>query len=65
MNSSATVGYEPPCPGVGESEEYELSVYAQEFPLELPQGSPALDVAVALDNEALEIVTKQFSYQRR
>lgn len=65
VNSGGTVGYQPPCPSVGESQDFELSVYAQQFPTELPQGSPAIDIAIALDNDALEIVTTQFSYQRR
>lgn len=65
VNSGGTLGYQPPCPNVEESQEFELSVYAQQFPIELPQGSPAIDVAVALDNDALEIVTTRFSYQRR
>lgn len=65
VNSGGTVGYQPPCPNFGDAQEFELSVYAQQFPIELPQGSPAVDIAVALDNDALEIVTTQFSYQRR
>lgn len=65
INSSGTVGYQPPCPSAGQTQTFELSVYAQEFPLELPQNSPAVDIAVALDNGALDVVTTQFSHQRR
>jgi phosphatidylethanolamine-binding protein (PEBP) family uncharacterized protein len=65
VNSSGTVGYQAPCPTAGATQQFELSVYAQEFPLELPANSPAVDIAVALDNDALDIVSTQFSYQRR
>lgn len=65
VNSGGTVGYQPPCPPVGSSQEFELSVYAQQFPLELPQNSPAVDIAATLENDALEVVSTQFTYQRR
>lgn len=65
VNTAGTVGYQPPCPTAGATQQFELSVYAQEFPLELPPNSPAVDIAVALDNDALEVVSTQFSYQRR
>lgn len=65
VNAGGTVGYQPPCPPVGTSQEFELSVYAQEFPLELPQNSPAVDIAATLENDALEVVSTQFIYQRR
>ena len=65
VNSAGSVGYQAPCPDVGQSQQFDLSVYAQEFPLELPQNSPAVDIAATLENEALEIVSTQFVYQRR
>lgn len=65
VNALGTVGYQAPCPTAGATEQFELSVYAQEFPLELPPNSPAVDIAVALDNDALDVVSTQFSYQRR
>lgn len=65
VNSYGTIGYHAPCPMVGGTETYQLSVFALEFPVELPTAAPAADMTTALEAGALSVLRTTFSHQRR
>jgi phosphatidylethanolamine-binding protein (PEBP) family uncharacterized protein len=47
------------------AQQFEITIYAQEFPLESAPNTPALQMRDALQEVALEIVSTTFTYQRR
>jgi len=65
VNASGTLGYQAPCPDAGVTQQFEITIYAQEFPLESAPNTPALQMRDALQEVALEIVSTTFTYQRR
>lgn len=65
VNASGALGYQAPCPDAGVTEQFQITVYAQEFPLESAPNTPATDIRNALQEVALNAVTSTFTYQRR
>ena len=65
VNASGALGYQAPCPDAGVAQQFEITVYAQEFPLESAPNTPALQMRDALVEVALDAVSSTFSYQRR
>ncbi len=65
VNASGTLGYQAPCPDAGVTQQFEITVYAQEFPLESAPNTPARQMRDALQEVALDAVSSIFTYQRR
>lgn len=65
VNASGALGYLGPCPDAGVSQLFEITVYAQEFPLESAPNTAALQMRDALEEVALDAVSSTFTYQRR
>jgi phosphatidylethanolamine-binding protein (PEBP) family uncharacterized protein len=65
VNASGALGYQAPCPDAGVTQQFEITVYAQEFPLESTPNTPAAQMRDALEEVALDAVSSTFTYQRR
>jgi phosphatidylethanolamine-binding protein (PEBP) family uncharacterized protein len=65
VNASGALGYQAPCPDAGVSQQFEITVYAQEFPLESTPNTPASQMRDAIEDVALDAVSSTFTYQRR
>lgn len=65
VNDSGALGYQAPCPEPGLTQQFDITVFAQEFPIEIAPNSPAKQIRDALQEEALDFVSTQFTYQRR
>jgi phosphatidylethanolamine-binding protein (PEBP) family uncharacterized protein len=65
VNASGALGYQAPCPDAGISQQFEITVYAQEFPLESAPNTPASQMRDALQEVALDAVSTTFTHQRR
>lgn len=65
VNESGALGYQAPCPDPGVSQQFEITVYAQEFPLESALNTPGIQMRDALQEVALDVVSSTFTYQRR
>jgi phosphatidylethanolamine-binding protein (PEBP) family uncharacterized protein len=65
VNSAGALGYQAPCPDIGTTGQFEITVFAQEFPLESAPNTPALQMRDALEEVALDVVSTTFTYQRR
>jgi phosphatidylethanolamine-binding protein (PEBP) family uncharacterized protein len=65
VNASGALGYQAPCPDPGVTQRFEITVYAQEFPLESAPNSPAAQMRDALEEVALDVAISTFTYQRR
>lgn len=65
VNESGALGYQAPCPDAGVSQQFQITIYAQEFPLESAANTPGLQMRDALQEVALDAVSSTFTYQRR
>lgn len=65
VNASGALGYQAPCPDPGVTQRFEITVYAQEFPLESAPNTPAAQMRDALEEIALDVAISTFTYQRR
>lgn len=65
VNASGALGYQAPCPDAGVTQQFEIAVYAQEFPLESAPNTPAAQLRDALEEVALDVAISTFTYQRR
>jgi hypothetical protein len=54
LNFFGDVGYGGPCPPPGELHEYRLTVHALDTPVQLPDGTPALDLLAAVEAASIE-----------
>jgi phosphatidylethanolamine-binding protein (PEBP) family uncharacterized protein len=65
VNAAGSLGYQAPCPQAGVTQEFEITIYAQEFPLESTPNTPGPQMRDALQEVALDAVSTTFTYQRR
>lgn len=63
-NSRGSTGYAGPCPPVGTSHTYQITVYALSQILEAQTGDPAPGLIAAIESAAIESASTLFTYSR-